>query len=47
MDIVEIVKAIEAAYNNEVFYTNLLNNPLLKHYVLKGKSRNQFIARLF
>jgi DNA-binding NarL/FixJ family response regulator len=37
MDIVEIVKAIEAAYNNEVFYTNLLNNPLLKHYVLKRK----------
>lgn len=37
MDISVIVEAIEAAYRNEVFYTNLLSNPLLKHYVLKKK----------
>jgi len=37
MDIADIVRAIKAAYNNEVFYTNLLDNPLLKHYVLKRK----------
>lgn len=47
MDIEEIVKAIKAAYKNEVYYTNLLSNPLLKHYLVKNKKSMENMLPVF
>lgn len=37
MDVSEIIKAIETAYRNEVYFSNLLGNSYLKNYIAKNK----------
>jgi DNA-binding NarL/FixJ family response regulator len=41
MNISEVAKAIELAYKNEVYFTNLLGNTYLKNYIFQHNKKGQ------